>query len=402
MGASGFDPARHVPLDQTPWDAQEARRAIGEVIDDVAAHRRPGGLWPAHPQDDSCWDDAGCIYFGGAGVVLALHHLERRGFSVPMDLGGLLPALWAAHPGDRTRFDEYGALPSLLMGDVGLRLLELRLAPTGATAAGLHERVEESLRLPVRELMWGLAGTMLASADAHAITGERRWRDLFEAAAARLLGDLQDSAAGPIWVQDLYGGRKAWLGPVHGYAGNLAPLLRGWAWLTEAQREQVAESMRTVLPATAYRSEAGVTWPGVTPAGPPRLVQHCHGAPGMVTTLAAGPVRSAELDRLFLDAGRLTWRAGPLAKGSNLCHGTAGNGYAFLRLWRQTSDPVWLERARIFAMTAIRQCREARRHLGRGRFTLWTGDPGLALYLADCLDGDACFPCVAPVPPSAA
>ena len=142
--------------------------------------------------------------------------------------------------------------------------------------------------------MWGLAGTMLASADAHAITGERRWRDLFEAAAARLLGDLQDSAAGPIWVQDLYGGRKAWLGPVHGYAGNLAPLLRGWAWLTEAQREQVAELMRTVLPATAHRSEAGVTWPGVTPAGPPRLVQHCHGAPGMVTTLAAGPVRSAE------------------------------------------------------------------------------------------------------------
>jgi hypothetical protein len=31
--------------------------------------------------------------------------------------------------------------------------------------------------------------------------------------------------------------------------------------------------------------------------------------------------------------GELTWRAGPLAKGANLCHGTAGNGYAFLALF---------------------------------------------------------------------
>ena len=48
-------------------------------------------------------------------------------------------------------------------------------------------------------------------------------------------------------------------------------------------------------------------------------------------------------------------------KGSNLCHGTGGNGYAFLKLHRRTGDPVWLERARAFAMTAIAQCRETAR-----------------------------------------
>jgi hypothetical protein len=26
----------------------------------------------------------------------------------------------------------------------------------------------------------------------------------------------------------------------------------------------------------------------------------------------------------------VTWRAGPLTKGAGLCHGTGGNGYAFL------------------------------------------------------------------------
>jgi hypothetical protein len=30
----------------------------------------------------------------------------------------------------------------------------------------------------------------------------------------------------------------------------------------------------------------------------------------------------------------------------------AGNGYAFLELYRRTKDPMWFERARAFAMTA--------------------------------------------------
>jgi hypothetical protein len=36
--------------------------------------------------------------------------------------------------------------------------------------------------------------------------------------------------------------------------------------------------------------------------------------------------------------GELTWNAGALAKGSNLCDGAAGNGYAFLKLYRRTRD----------------------------------------------------------------
>jgi hypothetical protein len=29
---------------------------------------------------------------------------------------------------------------------------------------------------------------------------------------------------------------------------------------------------------------------------------------------------------------------------------------------------------------------------GRGRYTLWTGDLGTALYLADCIDGGGTLP----------
>jgi hypothetical protein len=112
-------------------------------------------------------------------------------------------------------------------------------------------------------------------------------------------------------------------------------------------------------------------------------VQWCHGAPGMVTTFADAPFATSELETLMLDAGRLVWAAGPLAKGSNLCHGTGGNGYAFLKLFRRTKDSMWLERARAFAMTAIAQCREKRAEIGRGRYSLWTGDVGAALFAAD-------------------
>jgi hypothetical protein len=114
----------------------------------------------------------------------------------------------------------------------------------------------------------------------------------------------------------------------------------------------------------------------------------------MVTSFADAPFVSPELDRLLARAGELVWRAGPLAKGSNLCHGTAGNGYTFLKLYRRLRDPVWLDRARAFAMTAIEQCRAARRAYGQGRYSLWTGDPGVAVYLHDCLHAEARFPTI--------
>ena len=121
-------------------------------------------------------------------------------------------------------------------------------------------------------------------------------------------------------------------------------------------------------------------------------VQWCHGAPGMVASLAGLAPDDDEHERLLRAGGELTWRAGPLAGKAGLCHGTAGNGYAFLALLERTGDGLWLERARAFAMHAAAQVSLAREAHGRGRFTLWTGDPGIALYLADCLAGSGELP----------
>ena len=44
---------------------------------------------------------------------------------------------------------------------------------------------------------------------------------------------------------------------------------------------------------------------------------------------------------LAASAGELIWRAGPIRKGAGLCHGTAGNGFAFLKLLHATGDERW-------------------------------------------------------------
>jgi len=94
----------------------------------------------------------------------------------------------------------------------------------------------------------------------------------------------------------------------------------------------------------------------------------------------------------LLAAGETIWAAGPLAKGPGLCHGTAGNAYAFLALHERTQDPLWLQRARAFAMHAIGQAAADARQYGQLRYSLWTGDLGLAIFLWDCICAQARYP----------
>ena len=188
---------------------------------------------------------------------------------------------------------------------------------------------------------------------------------------------------------------------MHGSAGNVQALLRAADLLGHPRRGEIARRGADAACALARVEGDLANWPASIPPRPLEptraayLVHYCHGAPGFVICLdGVRPGEHAELDRMLTRAGELVWRAGPLAKGPNLCHGTAGNGYALLKLWRRTGDARWLERARAFAMHAIEQVRAARQRHGLGRYSLWTGDVGVALYLASCLEGDASFPTV--------
>jgi len=390
------DPARHVPLREAPWSESDAAAAIDEIVADALAHFDAERFWPAHPQDDGIEDGHASGYCGATGVIWAIDYLVRAGATAAkFDFGPLLPGLIEASRAELPGDDDYAVHGSLLFGELSAALTAMRLAPTEAIADLIHARADANNRLPLRELMWGTAGSMLACVHMAAMTAEPCWQALFAAQAARLLADLEETPDGPLWTQDLYGKHQRFLGPVHGYAGNMIALMRGWDWLDADQRARIAGAVPRTLAANAWRSELGATWHAVVERSkPPWLCQHCHGAPGMVTALADAPFGAPEFEELLREGGQFVWAAGPLAKGSNLCHGTGGNGYAFLKLYRRTKDPIWLERAQAFAMTAIAQCREARAALGRGRYSLWTGDIGLAVYLWDCITGEPHFPTI--------
>jgi hypothetical protein len=386
-----FEPERHKPLETRAWDEGVARQAIEAIARDALHAFTPDGLWPVHPRDASRpLGSYKPLYHGAAGVIWALERLRAVGATdlrgdFSACVGRLLEANRREIPG------QGGTQASLLLGDAGILLVQYRHAPSPALADALAQAIASNHENPALELMWGAPGTMLAALALQAWTGEERFAALYRASAAALRQALAfDSEVGcGFWTQELYGRRVRWLGAVHGFAGNALALIRGRALLDPAEWDDWSRWICDAITATAVREGGQVSWPSEVGAAA-RLVQHCHGAPGIVTCVAG--LLEPRLDELLLGAGELVWSAGPLAKGANLCHGSAGNGYAFLKLFRRTGDALWLERARAFAMHAIGQAERDLAQYGRRQHSLWTGDLGLALYLWSCIRGEDAFP----------
>jgi hypothetical protein len=365
-----YDPAAHEPLTETGWDEGRAEEAVAGIVADAEASL-VDDAWPNHPLDEDPGEPLqpglASLYLGAAGIVWALHRLGSS-----LDLAALADAAVRRY---RAEPDLGEAAPGLLLGESGILLVARIVGGEEADDARLRALVAGNERNPAWELMWGSPGTMLVAREAGF---DAEWKR-----SAELLLEQWDAAADGIWTQDLYGRTRQFIGPAHGFAGNVHAL-RGH--LDDAELRQRIEAP---LRATAVTDDGLVNWLPTVDSAVLDRTQWCHGAPGIVSTL--GDLLPEDL---LLGGAELTWRAGPLTKGPNLCHGTAGNGYAFLRTYRVTGDDVWLDRARRFAMHALEQVERARAEYGRGRFTLYTGDVGAALFARACIDGDDQFPTI--------
>jgi hypothetical protein len=388
-----YRPDAFEPLTDEVWAEDRVRDAIAGIVADVDAHFGPQGLWPANEWD--AWNSTPPLkdlYCGAGGVVLALDILRRRGLAeTAIDLAAAAHRtleLWRAEPDLSAGEIELPSpsASSLLGGETGLLLVAWRLAPTAELSDLLLERIRENVDNEADELMWGAPGTMVAARLMGTWTGEEQWEGAWRESAVALL-DRRD--ADGIWTQRLYGSEYRGLGPVHGLVGNVHALLQA-----DYRRERLERETAEILAQEAIVQDGLATWPAVAggnlvPKDGQIRLQWCHGAPGIVGTAAP------YLDEEFLLAGaELTWRAGAHGeeKGAGICHGTAGNGYALLKAFERTGDERWLERARRFAVHALRQVARTRAGTGRGRYSLFTGDPGVALFVASCLDADARFP----------
>jgi len=362
--------SEHEPLAGDAWSDDRVEAAIAAMVAD-AEKGFDGTRWPWHPADGEEWADSD-IYIGGAGMVWALDELGSTGWEDPavsfVERWRLRPSPW----------DEEPVETSFHYGELGCALVAFGVTRDAGIADRIHELVLAGRDSDANEVMYGAPGSLLAAEAMLAWTGEPRWDE-----AWREIAETVESARGAdgLWTSRIVGHDFRYLGPAHGFAGNVRAL-------TNRRRVHLGD----VLARFALREDGLANWPPGEGARPDEIrVQWCHGAAGIVATL--GHVMDEEL---ALAGGELTWRAGPLAKGYGLCHGTAGNAYAFLVLHRRTGDELWLDRARAFAMHAIRQVEQEREKLGRGRYSLFTGDIGVALFLRHLLDGDDRFPTMGP------
>jgi hypothetical protein len=381
-------------LSDRPWDEGWVRERIAAVVADADAAHDPVGLWPAEEWDS--WQTPTplkALYVGGAGVVWGLAALERRGLvdtalDLPNAASRVLDA-WRAEP-DYMRGIE---LPSparagLLGGEAGILAVAWQLTRDAALADTLLERVTENAENDANEIMWGAPGTMLAAHAMHTWTGDERWREAWEESANVLQGRRDDDG---LWTIHMYGETARGIGPAHGVVGIVLALRQG---LIDSRRHELEQETAKVLARTAVVEDGLASWPNhadgplANSEGEIRL-QWCAGAPGVV--ISAADYLDEEL---LLSAAELIWTAGPHGeeKGASICHGTAGNGYALLKAFERTGDERWLERARAFAVHALEQVQQLREKRGHGRFSLWTGDVGVALFAADCLDARARYP----------
>ena len=390
-----YDPQRHLTLAPEPWNAEVAHNWLRLWSNSADTAKLAGEqAWPIHPRDASndasTLTQANSLYFGALGVWLALNRIAAAG------LGGMRistpETLREIHRAYCHSPDTGERVPSWFLGESSL-LTALTLQdlhdPSPVHAALLAGMIRSNRDNPTRETLWGAPGTMLAALILWERTKRADWQALFvDSVAAIWSSCFQDEATGAwLWEQDMYGRQARYVGAGHGWAGNLYPLWRGQELLTASQRQLLQKRTEHSLKVLARLDGDFANWPARPGDDTVSLTQWCHGAPGIIAALRYANL--PDVLPLLCKGGATIVKAGPLVKGVGLCHGTDGNGMALLELFRKTGDEVWLTSARQFAMWAIRQSNEAFKTHGQWRYSLWTGDAGLAIFLLDCLDGNS-------------
>jgi Lanthionine synthetase C-like protein len=307
------------------------------------------------------------LYVGGAGVVFALDDLRRRGFAeTALDLpAAVLRALelWPAEP-DFMANEDLLEPPeaALLTGETGILLVGCRLGL--GLEDDLRARIRANLENDADDLMWGTPGTLLAAVA-------MGWDDLARESAGALASRRD---ADGLWTQRLWGTSFRGVGTVHGLAGNVRVLLR----VDDPRNESLRADSAAALSRAATREDGLANWSSEG------KLQWCSGAPGVVSA-----ARDYLDEELLLAGAELVWRAGPPGdeKGHGICHGTSGQGFALLAAFERTHDELWLDRARRFAVHALGQAARM-----PGRYSLFTGGVGTALFAAACLETDARHP----------
>jgi hypothetical protein len=382
-----FDKERHEPILKLEWSEEKARDVIKDIYTKAISSFDSTNYWSKEVNEDSEVTSNKTVYYGAAGTLWALDQIaDFADIKLDLDKKTLIDDIYEKYISFP---DTREVVPSIFLGESGILLIQYKYNPSKMIEDRLFKIIKENIQNVTLEPLWGASGTMLAASYMYGSLGSKKWADLFIENAVYLIDELKKSISREelTWTQDMYDQRVRYIGAGHGYFGNMFGILKHLDLLSEEDKKFILDNISETAQKLAQKEGSLTNWPAIISEKSKKypLVQWCHGSPGIITSLESYPLNHCEyIENLLLNGGELTWQAGPLIKGVSLCHGTDGNGYAFLQLYRRTGDSLWLERARSFAMHAITQ--------RNNNFTLFTGELGLGMYLISCIKEDSRFP----------
>ncbi len=354
------------------------------------------------------------VYTGPAGMALASWRLARV---FPQRHAHFHAAALQHIKLALTHVRELSRELTFLMGAAGVHCVAAAVLP----AADAAEHVQAVLGMLPRavdaalaedELLYGRVGYLYAllflsrlpAAAPQAVAAQlQAGVQQVAQAVLRAGARLAPSSAAPL-MYEWHG--KRYLGAAHGLIGILYVLLDVPQLLadppTRALLQATLDWLLTQRTASGNWATKEVAAPPPPAAAADELVQWCHGAVG-AAQLFARAYRLFKHERYAggaRAAAEHVWAFGLVRKGPGLCHGVAGNAYAFLALYAATGEPLQLQRARHFAAFMLSE-------RGRSTFTrpdhphsLMEGSAGAVCFLADLLrPARAAFPAFDLEPP---
>lgn len=385
-----YDPEEHEPICDDIWDEGVAGEFIRRTIEEADASFDPQTWWPLHPEDAYGRERGPYrgVYGGAAGTMWGLHHLSRSaGISLKHDYVSAIATCEEIYRTDPWESDE--GVASYLMGTTGIIAARYAITRDNRLLPTLEGEIRRNIGNNTREAFWGSSGSALAAIVIREATGNTCFDDVLREIQAEYWMSWPGDGDYPLlWLQEMYGKEQRYVGAGHGAFGNLAPFIRARELLTSEMRAELHERIVALLEMHALHDGNATNWLSCVLPRTGNRMQWCHGAPGIIMALAKYPPDDPRIENLLRRGGEAIWTAGPLKKGPTFCHGTAGNGYALLRLFQRTGDHVWLDRAQRFAVHAIRQIKAWRLQFGMPSFSLWTGEIGAALFVESVMRRD--------------
>ncbi|EFA81797.1 bacterial lantibiotic synthetase component C-like protein [Heterostelium album PN500] len=185
--------------------------------------------------------------------------------------------------------------------------------------------------------------------------------------------------------------RSQYLGGVHGLAGILYMLMSSLEMISinQEKKRSIDSDIRESLDYLVSTMLPSGNFPTRTDSDSDRLVQFCHGAPGIIPTLVKA-YSYFNNDPKYLECAKYSsnviWKYGLLTKGTGLCHGISGNTFSFLLIYKESNDLCFLYKAIAFVKLSTTKSFFKQLNIPDNPFSLFEGLGGLAWLLNDILN----------------